>query len=304
MPRAAAAGTSILSTPSPKRPIALQRVSCCNSSAGSFAYVTKIAAASRATARMSSAPVLFDMRISGSTRASAFMAGSSDGNTLSVTAMIGRGISSLQLQRFNSCAAAPQTRPAPSVAGPAAETSDGPASPGQTAGGMEISLLDRAPLQLLLQRMQDLDLFGLEHAAGRGVLAAGGARQHKLHGDGGGNERDNRELFESLAVLDHTLLDAQALTLKGSKQLLDVPALAVPADHGECLLDTLEGVRREQAPADRIAGGRIKFANLNGGKLDLGRRIAIGAGAWSTDADPSKAYGQASRPSTAFARPR
>src|SRR5712671_4868135 len=41
---------------------------------------------------MSSAPVLFDMRISGSTRASAFMAGSSDGNTLSVTAMIGRGI--------------------------------------------------------------------------------------------------------------------------------------------------------------------------------------------------------------------
>src|SRR5262245_49335171 len=63
---------------------------------------------------MSSAPVLFDMRISGSTRASAFVAGSSEGNTLSVTAMIGRGISSLQLQRFDSCAAVPQTRPAPS----------------------------------------------------------------------------------------------------------------------------------------------------------------------------------------------
>src|SRR5438132_12331020 len=42
---------------------------------------------------MSSAPALLAMRISGSTRASAALAGSSDGKTLSVTAITGRIIS-------------------------------------------------------------------------------------------------------------------------------------------------------------------------------------------------------------------
>src|SRR5262245_11083825 len=152
--------------------------------------------------------------------------------------------------------------------------------------------------------MEDLDLLGIEHAAGGWVLATGGARQHELHGDGGDDEGNHNQLFESLAVLDHALLDAQPLALERSKQLLDVPSQAIPADHGECLLDVLDGVRRQQAPADRIAGGRIELANLDGVKLDLGRRIAIGAGAWSTDANTPKPEGHASRSSAAFARPR
>ena len=109
---------------------------------------------------------------------------------------------------------------------------------------------------------------------------------------------------DRLAVLDHALLDAQPLTLEGSKQLLDVPAQAVPADHGECLLDTLDGVCRQQAPADRIAGWWIELANLDGEQLDLTRRIAIGAGARPTDANTSKTHGHVSRSSAAFARPR
>src|SRR5260370_1345821 len=45
---------------------------------------------------MSSAAALFDMRISGSRRASAAMAGSSEGKTLSVTAMTGRATGALR----------------------------------------------------------------------------------------------------------------------------------------------------------------------------------------------------------------
>src|ERR1700722_17385927 len=45
---------------------------------------------------MSSAATLFDMRISGSSRASAARAGSSEGKTLSVTAMTGRATGALE----------------------------------------------------------------------------------------------------------------------------------------------------------------------------------------------------------------
>src|SRR6516165_10081020 len=52
-----------------------------------------MASASRAAARISSADALFAMRYCGLSRASAFCAGSSDGNGLSVMAMMGRRIS-------------------------------------------------------------------------------------------------------------------------------------------------------------------------------------------------------------------
>src|SRR2546430_12975123 len=51
-----------------------------------------MASASRATAKMSSADALFASRSSGSMRASAAFAGSSEGNGLSVTAIKGRGM--------------------------------------------------------------------------------------------------------------------------------------------------------------------------------------------------------------------
>src|SRR5689334_12870754 len=51
-----------------------------------------MASASRATARMSSAVGLAAMRYSGSCRANAFFAGSSEGNGLSVMAMMVRGM--------------------------------------------------------------------------------------------------------------------------------------------------------------------------------------------------------------------
>src|SRR5712691_8777895 len=46
---------------------------------------------------MSAAAALFDIRMSGSTRASAASAGSSEGKTLSVTAITGRGMGDLFL---------------------------------------------------------------------------------------------------------------------------------------------------------------------------------------------------------------
>src|SRR5215467_12393775 len=51
-----------------------------------------MASASRATAKTSSAAALLAMRSSGSMRASAARAGSSEGNGLSVTAIRGRGM--------------------------------------------------------------------------------------------------------------------------------------------------------------------------------------------------------------------
>src|ERR1700680_4978573 len=59
-----------------------------------------MASASRATARMSSAAALFAMRYSGSSRASAFLAGSSDGKTLSVMAIKGRGMARSQCKNL------------------------------------------------------------------------------------------------------------------------------------------------------------------------------------------------------------
>src|ERR1700675_570403 len=59
-----------------------------------------MASASRATARMSSAAALFAMRYSGSSRASAFFAGSSDGKTLSVMAIRGLGIAHSQCKNL------------------------------------------------------------------------------------------------------------------------------------------------------------------------------------------------------------
>src|SRR6516165_7700901 len=67
-----------------------------------------MASASRPTAKMSSADALAAMRNSGSTRASAARAGSSEGNGLSVTAINLRGICSFLLCRTAS-------RPAPSL---------------------------------------------------------------------------------------------------------------------------------------------------------------------------------------------
>src|SRR5262249_45674741 len=58
-----------------------------------------MASASRATVKMSSAAPLFAMRSSGSRRASAALAGSRVGNTLSVTAITGRAMMAPSLRR-------------------------------------------------------------------------------------------------------------------------------------------------------------------------------------------------------------
>src|SRR6202035_3487679 len=68
------------------------------------------------------------------------------------------------------------------VAGPAAEPGDGPPGPGQGIGRMRILLLGSAPLQLLLEGVQDLNLGSVEDVAGRLVSSSGGAREHELHG--------------------------------------------------------------------------------------------------------------------------
>src|SRR6266478_2728031 len=112
--------------------------------------------------------------------------------------------------------------------------------------------------------MKHFDLFWIEHATRWYSVAAVGSTQYELHRHSGDDKRNHDKLFESLAVLDHTLLDAQPLTLEGPEQLLDVPAQAIPANHGECLLNALDRMCREQAPADSIARRRIEFANFDG----------------------------------------
>src|SRR5262249_54967891 len=54
---------------------------------------------------------------------------------------------------------------------------------------------------------------------------------HELHRDSRRDESDYGQFFESFAVLDDTFLDAQPLAFKRPKQLFDVPALPIPADH-------------------------------------------------------------------------
>src|SRR5262245_21508680 len=62
-----------------------------------------MASASRATARMSSDDALLAMRSAGSIRASAALAGSSEGNGLSVTAITGRAMGALSSSCHTSC---------------------------------------------------------------------------------------------------------------------------------------------------------------------------------------------------------
>src|SRR5438552_12957139 len=97
------------------------------------------------------------------------------------------------------------------VSGPAAKACDCPRSPGESAGAVRVPLLIRAPLQLRLKRMQHFDFRFIEHAFGWRILAFGSTCQHQLHGDTRSNKRDHRELFQSAAILDDTLLDAQPL---------------------------------------------------------------------------------------------
>src|SRR6266700_3455903 len=138
------------------------------------------------------------------------------------------------------------------VTGPATEPRNGPGGPFEAVRRMGILLFWGSPLQLLLQGTQNLDLSFVEHAAGGRPLAIGCAREHELHRDGCGDESDHGELFENLAILDDTLLNSQSLSFESSEQLLDVPAQAIPADHGEGLRDSLDPVRGQQPPQDRF----------------------------------------------------
>jgi hypothetical protein len=141
--------------------------------------------------------------------------------------------------------------------------------------------------------MQDFNLQGVEHTAGGTALAAGSAGQHELHGGRGGDERDDDKLFESFAVLNDALLDAQSLPFESSEQLFDVPAHAVPADHRECLSNTLAPVCRQQAPQDRLpARHGINLAHFDSEQLDLGGSTRIRAVARSPDADGANAHSQ------------
>src|SRR5258708_37510913 len=94
------------------------------------------------------------------------------------------------------------------VTGPAAETGNGPTGPGHTVGRMRVLLLGRAPLQFLLHRMQDFDLPGVEHAAGRRVLARGRARQPELPRGRGGGPPGRRGHFAALPGFSHTLVQS------------------------------------------------------------------------------------------------
>src|SRR5215472_5992593 len=179
------------------------------------------------------------------------------------------------------------------VTGPAAQACDAPACPGQAVGRMRVLLLDGAPLQLGLQCTQDVNLLGAEHAACGWTLAAGGARQRKLHGDGSGDERNDDELFENLAILDDALLDSQSLPFESPEQLFDIPAQAIPADHGECLHDSLDPVRGQQAPQDRLLARRsIDLAHLDGEQLDLRGSSGIRAVLGPLDTHAAEANGQ------------
>ena len=126
------------------------------------------------------------------------------------------------------------------VAGPAAEASDGPGGPSEGSGWIGILLLGGAALQSRLQGVQDLDLSVVKNVDCRLIVIVGGAGEHQLHGLAGGDEGNDGELFEGIAVLNDALFNAQPLALDGSEQLFDVPALAIPTDHRHGLRDGLD----------------------------------------------------------------
>src|ERR1700680_2168129 len=104
--------------------------------------------------------------------------------------------------------------------------------------------------------MQHFDLSFIEDAFSWCILTVGITGQHQLHGYTSADECNHGELFESEAVFDDALLDAQSLPLDGSKQLLDMPAQPIPTDHLQCLRYALNPVGRQQTPAYRLLPGR------------------------------------------------
>src|SRR5215831_1595160 len=161
-----------------------------------------------------------------------------------------------------------------------------------------------APLHCLLKRMENPDLLVVEHAIGQRPLAASFPHEHELHRDSRRDESDYGQFFESFAVLDDTFLDAQPLAFKRPKQLFDVPALPIPADHRKRLGNGFDFMRGQQPPHDLLfAGRRIKLARLDGEEFDLFRSVRIGAVYGPTDANPSEADRHPSQPRRALARP-
>jgi len=145
-------------------------------------------------------------------------------------------------------------------------------------GRKGVVLLWRSPRQRFEQDGKDAELLGSEDAAGRRGVLGGAARGDELHGRGGGDESHGGELFESLAVLDDALLEAQSLLLEGSKELFDIPAPAIPADDGDGLFDAVDGMGGQELPQDGLLPWRrVDLAGLDGEQLDLGRGLAIGA---------------------------
>jgi hypothetical protein len=92
---------------------------------------------------------------------------------------------------------------------------------------------------------KNLDLLFAEDAAGWRARAVRNSREHKLQGDGRGDESDYGKLFESFATLDHTFLNPQPLALEDTKQLLNVPAQTIPANHRKRLRHGLDRVRAQ-----------------------------------------------------------
>src|SRR5260370_35034960 len=139
--------------------------------------------------------------------------------------------------------------------------------------------------------MQHFDLSFIEDALSWCILTVGITGQPELHGHTSADECNHGELFESDAVFDDALLDAQSLPLDRSKQLFDMPSQPIPTDHLQGLRNTLHPVGRQQTPADRLlAGRRIAFASFASKQLDPLWRLRIRAPTPPTAANGSERH--------------
>src|SRR6266567_4248888 len=135
---------------------------------------------------------------------------------------------------------------------PSAEFGDEPCCPSKRVRGMRVFLARGVALHFLIEDGDQFDLvLGEGKTCRLGVAAVAGL--HELDDDGSGAGGNGGQLAEAIGGCQLAVFDAQSLELQGAEELLDDPALPVPADDPPGIGEGLDVMGGQQDPMDGLS---------------------------------------------------
>ena len=154
--------------------------------------------------------------------------------------------------------------------------------------GMWVFLLGRLAFEADPQGLEHRQLVRRDHI-GRGAIDRAITGEDELHYLGSCDHRDGGELEQRLGRLDLAALEVETLGLAGAKQLLNLPALAIPGDNLQRLRNSGNGVSSQKAPVDRLFDGGIELPHLDQAQGQLTRGVVVAAVGRALDGHVAKA---------------